>query len=125
MTQGLLAEIRQGGVKVQEVLIIGQGVPRIHHADRVPVYMVVEHQRGSVQTLKDRRTRVPLLAYPSSWPAPGARAVDRYIFAEHAQLTWSAPVPIYDVEPGRVMPDPTQRAQCDPYSVGREERGRG
>lgn len=98
MTQGLHAEIRVGGQKIMDCLIVGKGVPRIHHADRVPVFLVVEHPRGSVQMLKDKRTRVPLLAYPIAWPGPGKHATDRYIFAQHAQLSFDGPVPLFDQE---------------------------
>lgn len=96
MTQGLLAEIRVGGRKVKDVLIIGTGVPRIHHADRVPVYLVTQHMRGSMQTFKDKRTRIPLVAYPAAWPGPASRSGDTFIFAEHASLKWDAPVPVFE-----------------------------
>lgn len=98
MTQGLLAEIRVSGQKVMDCLIIGRGVPRIHHADRVPVFLIAQHPRGSIQQLKDKRTRVPLLAYPSSWPGPRVRGGDRYVFAQHAQLPFDGPVPLFDQE---------------------------
>lgn len=99
MTQGLLAEVCEGGRKVMDCLILGRGVPRIHHADRVPVFLVVEHPRGSAQLLKDKRSRVPLLAYPIAWPGPGERGIDRYVFAQHAQLAFDGPVPLFDKEP--------------------------
>lgn len=98
MTQGILAEVRDGGRKVMDCLVIGRGVPKIHHADRVPVYLVAEHPRGSVQMLKDQRTRVPLLAYPVAWPGPGRQPEGRYIFAQHERLAWAGPVPLFDQE---------------------------
>jgi hypothetical protein len=98
VTQGLLAEIHENGRKVEDCLIIGRGVPRIHHADRVPVFLVTEHARGSIQRLKNARDRVPLLAYPVAWPGPGRHSRSRYIFAHHAELTFEAPVPLFDQE---------------------------
>jgi len=104
MTQGLLAEVYEEGRKVGDCLIIGRGVPRVHHADRVPVYLVAQHPRGSLQQLKDQRTRAPLLAYPSAWPGPGTHGKGRFIYAQHAQLVFLAPVPLFDQEPDDARP---------------------
>lgn len=95
MTQGLLAEIRDGR-RVTPVLIVGTGVPRIHSADRVPVYLVTVNPRGSLLRFKDKRTAARLVAYPSSWPGPGEHGPQRYVFAQHELLAFDAPVPVFD-----------------------------
>ena len=71
-------------------------MPRVHHSDGIPVLYVTQHQDGPeihYRTGESHRT----LAYPSAWPAPGARS-SRYVYARHEWLPWDAPVPIYDQE---------------------------
>lgn len=91
---GLHAEIFGGGREPIPALLIGHSVPRLHHSDGKPVYLVVEHARGVPIICRDGQHR-QLLAYPTDWPGPGERS-DRVIFAKHERLPWEAPIPCFD-----------------------------
>ena len=91
-------------------LIIGKCVPRMHHSDGVPVYLVIEHPEGIPVVLNDDgRTSLEiktLLAYPSHWAAPGCKS-ERFIYAYREPMPWQALIPIFDVSlPRGVFPDP-------------------
>lgn len=104
-SRGLLAKIYQDGKPVGDGLMIGEKVPRLHHSDGIPVYLVAAHDDGvPVSHRSGRLDR--LLAYPSAWPAPG-HCDGRVIFATHERLPWLAPIPLFDVEED---PDGPERA---------------
>lgn len=100
---GLFATVYEDGKAVGDCLIIGREVPRLHHSDGIPVYLVVAHDDGVPVTLlrPDKHgyqgRTVKLLAYPSAWPAIGGPS-GRVVFAKHERLRWSAPIPLFDVE---------------------------
>lgn len=95
-TAGIYADIYEPGRVTLPVIAIGDGVPRLHHSDGSPVYLIVEHEQGADILCRDGRHR-RLLAYPSSWPAPGHRS-DRILLARHERLRWDAPIPCFDLE---------------------------
>lgn len=87
--------VREGdSVRDREVLIIGQGVPRIHRSDGIPVYLVTEHELGDTLSMRDGSRR-RLVAYPSDWPGPG-EASGRFVYARHENLQWDGPVRVFD-----------------------------
>lgn len=94
-TAGLYAEVFESGLLVEHCLLIGAMVPRLHHSDGMPVYVVTEHDAGVPITLKDGST-VKLLAYSSARPGPGRRQPDRVVFTLHERLPWSTPIPLFD-----------------------------
>ena len=93
--RGIPGIITDGASDPLDVLVIGSGVPRHHHSDGLPVYLVCEDVRGVRVVLKDNTVKI-LLAYPSHWPAPRDRAPERWLFADHADLTWNALIPCFD-----------------------------
>lgn len=96
-TRGVYGTVIEAGRELGPCLIIGRSVPRIHHSDGVPVYLVLEHERGMPVRCTDGRER-SLLAYPSDWPAPGEHDSDRFVYAKHERLGFNAPVPLFDQE---------------------------
>lgn len=99
MTQGLHASLTDGVVHNGDCLVIGHGIPKIHHSDGLPVYLVTENAAGLPIELRDG-TRVHLLAYPSNWPAPGDHNPDHWLELNHERLPWDgrrARVPCFDV----------------------------
>jgi hypothetical protein len=96
-TAGIYASIVADGDSTKHCLLIGDGVPHIHHSDGMPVYMVIESERGIPIMLKDHSIR-NLLAYPSSWVGPGEYNHDHWLFAEHENLAWHALIPCFDGE---------------------------
>lgn len=98
MTQGIHGVITDGNGQRTRCLVIGQGVPRIHSGDGMPVYQVVEdRRRGLPVILKDGSER-HLLAYPSTWVQPGNFNGDDWLYAKHENLGWDALIPCFDVE---------------------------
>ncbi len=97
MTAGIWGTVYHKGVSVSDCLIIGRGVPHIHHAYEIPVYLVAEHELGAAVRFKDGVVR-KLLAYPSGWPGPGEATPHRYIVALHAHLAWWGGIPLFDGE---------------------------
>ena len=86
-------------------IIIGKDVPRVHHSDGVPVYMIVEHPEG-LPVAVNIHTKSPviknLLAYPSHWAAPGCQG-DQFIYA-FREMPWNALIPVFDAAlPGEVI----------------------
>lgn len=93
MTQGVFANIIRNGRPAEEVLVIGSLVPKIHHADRVPVYLIRADECGALIALNGGRL-ARLLAYPSDAAGPGERT-GLYVWARHERLPFNAPVPIF------------------------------
>lgn len=92
---GIYAQRWRFGEKT-DIIIVGPGIPALHHSDGVPVYQVIEHERGFPVRFADGRT-ANLLAYPSTWPAPGGfRGV--VIYAKHERLQWKGPIPVFDID---------------------------
>lgn len=91
---GVIGSIVEQGKPVGDCLLIGAGVPRIHHSDGIPVFLVVEHPEGTELTTRGH-LRQRLLAYPSAWPRPGGRG-ERWVFAKHEALQWSGLLPLFD-----------------------------
>lgn len=96
MTQGIHGSIVEDG-RERPCLLIGQLVPRLHHADGIPVYQVVQHRLGTNVQCADGVER-RLLAYPADWPGPKWRG-GRHVYARHPDLPFNAPLPIFDEEP--------------------------
>lgn len=94
MTQGIHAHVLRDGHQAEQILLIGAGIPRIHHADRVPVYLVLEHRRGTPIKCIDGKIR-RLLVYPSGATKPG-RPTGLYVYAHHERLAFDAPLPLFD-----------------------------
>ena len=94
-TAGIYGSIIDDRGEQTPCLLIGPNVPRIHYGDGLPVYMVIENDLGIPIQCKDKRLR-NLLAYPSSMPAPGDYSPGRWLYADHADLPWSALVPLFD-----------------------------
>lgn len=84
----------------QNCLLIGKHVPRVHHSDGIPVYLVVEHPRG-IPTIINNGGKTPavknLLAYPSHWVGPG-KSSGRWIFAYREPMPFNAMLPVFDDE---------------------------
>lgn len=95
MTQGIQAAIIRDG-RATECLAIGALVPKIHHADAVPVYLVVAHELG-LEVLCAGGSKRKLLAYPSALPGPLTHG-GAYLYARHELLPWNAPIPVFDQE---------------------------
>lgn len=94
---GIYAQVIERGLAVQSCLIVGAGIPRIHHGDGCPVFLVTEHHLGTL--IRDHKgTPHELLAYPSAWPGPGRRSADRWVYAKHERLAFDAPIPLFDQE---------------------------
>jgi hypothetical protein len=92
---GVFADIIRNGRPDGQCLLIGPRIPRIHHSDGIPVYMVVEHHHGiELSTVSGLAS---LLAYPSAWPGPGARG-ECWLYAKHERLQWNALIPLHDGE---------------------------
>lgn len=94
---GVHATILDAGLDAGPALMIGAKVPRLHHSDGMPVYLVVPHPDGALIGLRGGNV-MNLLAYPSHWPGPGKRTPDRVIYASHERLAWNAPIPCFDTE---------------------------
>ncbi len=81
-------------------LLIGEHVPRVHHSDGIPIYLVVEHPRG-IPTAVNNGTKTPdiknLLAYPSHWIGPG-KPSGHWIFAYREPMPFNAMLPVFDDE---------------------------
>lgn len=94
---GIYGQVIERGVAVAPCLVVGAGIPRIHHADSVPVYLVTEHHLGTL--IRDRAHKpLELLAYPVAWPGPGRRSADRWVYAHHENMRFDAPIPLFDQE---------------------------
>lgn len=90
---GVIGEIYREGRQVGHCLLIGPRIPRIHHSDGIPVYLVVEHHHGiEISTVAGALT---LLAYPSAWPSPGGIG-ESWVYAKHERMQWNAPIPVFD-----------------------------
>lgn len=94
---GVYAQVIERGIAVKTCLLVGAGIPRIHHGDGVPVYLVTEHKRGSPIADFAHKVRT-LVAYPVAWPGPGGRMPDRWVYAKHESMRFDAPVPLFDLE---------------------------
>ena len=68
---GIHGVLTDGVNRRDPCLLIGSDVPRVHHSDGIPVYLVIESDEGIPILGKDKRLR-NLLAYPSQLPAPAA-----------------------------------------------------
>lgn len=97
MTAGIYGSIVNGRELQERCLVIGDGVPRIHHSDGLAVYLVIESDDGIPVLMKDHGLK-NLLAYPSHWPAAGEYNPKRWLFAEHEHLAWHALIPCFDGE---------------------------
>lgn len=93
---GIYAQVIERGLAVQSCLIVGAGIPRIHHGDGCPVYLVAEHHLGTLIRDHQQKT-LELLAYPVAWPGPG-KFRERWVYAKHERLKWDAPIPLFDQE---------------------------
>lgn len=98
MTQGIHGVITDGNGQRTRCLVIGAGVPRIHSADGIPVYQVVENEHLGMSIILKDGTERHLLAYPSHWTRPGSFNGDDWLFAKHENLGWEALIPCFDVE---------------------------
>lgn len=94
MTAGIHASILRDGLPAEPVLLVGFGVPRIHHSDGLPVYHVTEHRNGQAVRLINGKT-AQLLAYPSGSVGPG-RHTGLFVYARHERLAFNAPLPLFD-----------------------------
>ena len=96
---GIHAVITSGKPKTlaEPCLLIGEGVPRIHHSDGIPVYLVIESEEGIPILQKNGRIK-HLLAYPSHWSAPGKYNHDHWLHGSHEHLAWHALIPCFDGE---------------------------
>jgi len=94
MTAGLHATITDGKRRRTPCLIIGDGVPKVHHSDGMPVFNIIEHEDGIPIRCKNGRLR-NLLAYPSHWPAHGEYTVNEWVYAKHEHLAWDALIPCF------------------------------
>ena len=109
--RGVYGKLTDGGSIVSVCLAIGWRVPSIHMSDGIPVYQVVIHPLGTEFVLVDPRrssairvaeNTVRLLAYPSHWPAPGARTPERSLFTNMELVPWNGRmIPVFDTEPLR------------------------
>lgn len=92
---GIYAQVIERGIAVQSCLIVGVGIPRIHHGDGCPIFLVAEHHLGAMIRDHQQQTH-ELVAYPVAWPGPGKRSLDRWVYAKHEALPWDAPIPLFD-----------------------------
>ena len=95
MTAGIHGVLTDGVDRKDPCLLIGDGVPRIHHSDGIPVYLVIESDEGIPILGKDNRLR-NLLAYPSHLPSPAAYNPNSWLYAHHEHLPWDALIPCFD-----------------------------
>lgn len=106
--RGIYAIITNGVHGFGDCLIVGYGVPRVHHTDSLPVFVVTQNLAGLPVKLKNG-ARERLIAYPSHWPAPREHNPDHWIYASHEHLPWDAMIPCFDAEPARVPVTPARR----------------
>ena len=92
---GVYAEIIREGRPAGQCLLIGSRIPRLHHSDGIPVYLVIEHPDGVELSTAAGIAR--LLAYPSAWPRHGSRG-EAWVYAKHERLQWKALIPLHDGE---------------------------
>lgn len=98
--RGVYAILTDGFNKVGDCLIIGRSIPRVHHADGLPVYLVVEHPDGilvATATGTKLDKVLSLLAYPSHWPAPGGKGKN-WVYAYREPMPFNALLPVFDDE---------------------------
>ena len=93
-------------------LVIGDGVPRIHHSDGIPVYQVIESDRGIPILMKDRTIK-NLLAYPSTWVAPGAYNHEHWLHAEQPEAFFNLVL-----EPNSTLEFHARIVHMDPGHIG-------
>lgn len=91
---GIYGEIVRDGKSAGPCLLIGKLVPRLHHADGIPVYLLTEDPHGVMVTLRNHERRF-LLAYPSAWPRPGGRG-QAWLYAKQESLPFDAVIPLFD-----------------------------
>lgn len=101
-TRGIHGVLIDGVNYNDPCLLIGELVPRIHHSDGIPVYVVIEHDQGIPIVGKDKRLR-NLLAYPSHYPGPGEHVPDEWLYASHEQLPWDALIPCFTGQRGKIF----------------------
>lgn len=92
---GIHGVITDGMDQKHPCLVIGDHIPRIHHSDGIPVYLVIESEAGMPVICKNGQER-QLLAYPSHWPGPGEYLGHEWLFAYHEQLPWDAAIPCFN-----------------------------
>ena len=100
--RGIHGILTDGIKRKDPCLVIGDLVPRRHHSDGIPVYVIVEHASGIPIVGKDKRLR-NLLAYPSHYPGPGEHMPDEWLFASHEQLPWEALIPCFTGQRGKIF----------------------
>ena len=104
--RGIYGVVTDGSENLADCLLIGEDIPRVHHSDGVPVYLVVEHDQGlpvavANGTKANRFKR--LLAYPSHWPGPSTSQgehedMHKWVYAYHEPMPWNALIPLFDLE---------------------------
>lgn len=86
--RGVFALVVRRGEAPKTCIIIGKMIPRIHHSDGVPIYLVVEGPDGADDWQ----------AYPSHWPAPGLNDGKTMIYLDYRDYyrhKRTAPVPCF------------------------------
>ena len=106
-TRGIYGIITDGKERRDPCLIIGASIPRVHHSDGIPVFLVVDHPQGWPVQINDgtKAGRIRrLLAYPSAWPGPGEENPGLWIYAYVEPMPFNTLVPLFNLEaPGGTL----------------------
>ncbi len=94
--RGIHGVLTDGKERREPVLLVGAQVPRIHHSDGIPIYLVVEDDNAGIPVRCKNGNLVNLLAYPSHWPTHGTHDPELWAFAEHERLPWQALIPCFN-----------------------------
>ncbi len=93
--RGIHGVLTDGKEYSAPVLLVGSEIPRIHHSDGIPIYLVVEDDDAGIPVrCKNGRLR-NLLTYPSHWPTPGSHDPELWAYATHERLPWDALIPCF------------------------------
>ena len=100
--RGIYGVVTDGTRNLNDCLLIGCDIPRVHHADGLRIYHVIESDQGlpvAVANGTKANEFKRLLAYPSHWPAPGKyQGPGRWVYAYLEPMPWNALLPLFDWE---------------------------
>lgn len=95
---GIHGVLTDGKERQDPVLLVGSRVPRIHHSDGMPIYLVLEDDAVGIPVRCKNGALVNLLAYPSHCLGPGDHDPELWLYAKHEYLPWDALIPCFTGE---------------------------
>lgn len=95
---GIHGVLTDGRERHDPVLLVGAKVPRVHHSDGMPIYLVVEDNDAGLPVRCKNGDLVNLLAYPSHCPSHGDQDPGLYLYAKHEYLPWETLIPCFTGE---------------------------